>query len=105
VFFPPPHTRLVNGDLGQPGAEPRLRTELPDVLKGFQHRLLGHVFGIGLIAQYGKGRSVHAPFVRPDQLIEEIVLAVPDTLDQHLFVEWFRWRFQRSHFFRHRSSP
>ena len=77
----------------------------PDVLKGLQYRFLGHVLGIRLIPQNRKGRGVHAPFVGPDQFVEKIVLAIPDAPNQHSFVELFGWTFQRSHFFRHRSSP
>jgi hypothetical protein len=58
------HQRFVNGDLGQPGAEPRLRMELPNVLKGFQHRLLGHVFGVGPIKAREALRQGYAPCVR-----------------------------------------
>jgi hypothetical protein len=86
VRFSSSHTRLVDGDLDQPGAEPRFRAKLPDVLECFQHRFLGDILGVGFVAQNRKGGGVHAPLVGTDQLVEQIVLAVADAPDQHGFV-------------------
>ena len=35
-----------------------------------------------------------APFVRSNQLIKKVVLAVPDAPDQHLFIEPLSWILQ-----------
>ena len=105
MFFPSPHTRLIDGDLNQPGAEPCFRAELPNVLEGLQHRLLRGIFGIGLIVQYGQSRRIHTSFVGSNQLIKELMLALSNAPDERLFVESLGWTIQRSHPFQHHSSP
>src|SRR5271165_3846949 len=105
MLFPPPHAGLVDRDLDQPGAESRLATELPNMLESFQHRLLGYVFRIRLVAHNRECRGVHAPFVGSNQLIEELVFAVPDAPDQHFFIKSVGWILQRNRFSRHQSPP
>jgi len=64
----------------------------------------GDIVGIRVVAHNCERCSIDAPLVGPDQLIKKLVLAVPDTLDQLLFVETLRWIFQRTHLCRHCSS-
>src|SRR6266699_3403121 len=104
VFFSPAHTSLVDRDLDQPGAEPRLCPELAYVLERFQHSFLSGVLGIRFIAQYGKSRPVHIALVRENELIKKIMLSVPNAPDQRRFVELSCWIVQRSRRFRHHSS-
>ena len=53
MFLPSPHTRLINGNLNQPGAEACFPAELPNVLERLQHCLLCCIFSISLVAQNG----------------------------------------------------
>ena len=94
VFFPSPHTRLIDGDLDQPGAEARLPTELANVLESFQHRFLSHIFRVGLIAQNGECRAVDAPFVGPNQLVENLMLTILNVPDQQVFTGLRGWLVQ-----------
>src|SRR6266700_6829739 len=86
VLFPSPHTRLVHRNLNQPGAEPRLSAKLADVLKRFQRGLLCHILSVRLVAQKGKRREVHAPFIGLNELVKQIILAIPTAPDQGFFV-------------------
>ena len=82
----PAHQGLIDRDLNQPGAEASLGAELPDVGKGLQHGLLGRVFRVGFVAQNGQRRRINPAFVRPDQLVEQVVLATLHARDQILLV-------------------
>jgi hypothetical protein len=75
------------------------------VFEGLQHRLLGHVLGVGFVPQNREGGGVHAAFVGTDQLVKKIVFASQHAPDHHPFVELFGWRLQRNHPFQHRFSP
>src|SRR5579864_5458735 len=80
----PPHQRFVDRNLDQPGAEARLRSKLPDIRECLQHRLLGHILGVGLVAQNGERCSVNPPFVGLDQFVEELAFPAPHARDQLL---------------------
>jgi hypothetical protein len=86
VRFSFPHTRLVDGDLGEPGAEFGFGAKLAEILEGFEDGFLSGVFGVGLIAEDGESSGVEAAFVGMDEFVEEIVLALEDAVDQRLFV-------------------
>ena len=90
------HTCLIDGDLYEPSTEPRLAAKLADVLKRLKHGLLSAIFGIRMVAKNGKCRGVHTSFIRSYQLIKCLVLAIPDALNQPLFVILLGWMFQRS---------
>ena len=96
MLFSSAHTSLVDGDLGQPGAEPRLRPKLVNVLERLQHSLLSSVLGIGFIAQDGEGRPVHIALVRANEFVKKIMLSIPNALDQRRFIGLVRWIVQRS---------
>src|SRR5882724_707441 len=48
TLLPSPHTRLINGNLNQPGTEACFSAELPNVLERLQHCLLCRIFSISL---------------------------------------------------------
>jgi hypothetical protein len=90
------HTCLIDGDLYEPSAEPRFTTKLANVLKRLEHGLLSAIFSIGVVAKKRQRGGIHTSFVWPYQLIKCLVLAIPDALDQPLFVILLGWMFQRS---------
>ena len=60
-------------------------------LKRLEHGLLRDVFGIRHVAQDGECRGIDAPFVWTNQLIEKLVLAVPNAPDQLSSLNCSRW--------------
>lgn len=86
VGFSSTHTRLVDGDLSEPGAEFGFGAKLAEIFEGFEDSFLGDVFGVGFVAEDGEGGGVEAAFVGADEFVEEIVLAGEDAADEGLFV-------------------
>src|SRR5208282_3071641 len=89
------HTRLIDGDLKKPGAEPGLTAKLRKVAEGLEDRVLCDIFGIGFISYNRKRGRIHASLVRLNQAIEQIMFAALDALYQLRFVGGFGWIFRQ----------
>src|SRR5208282_2981885 len=63
---------FVEGDRNQPSSELRLPAEAGQVLKRFQYRLLGDIFGIVFVLQHGIRCEIDAALVRQHQLVKQI---------------------------------
>jgi hypothetical protein len=71
--------------LNEPGAEPGFRAKLPQIFESLEDGLLGNLFGISWIVHNGNGGSPDSPLVRPDELVEKLMLPISDAPNQDLF--------------------
>jgi hypothetical protein len=105
----PPSAQLVDfveGDSVQPGFKGSLATELLQVAKGAQDRLLDNILGFWFTPQPDTGKSIQRRQMRRDQVRKRVIPALQRSIDKHRFCRsslnrWeptkFSWHCLRKH--------
>ena len=75
------HEDEVDGEAMEPGGEGRLTAEAADLAEEMEEGLLGHVFGLGDVAEHAEAEGVDAAFVEGVELGEGFGIAGLGLLD------------------------
>ena len=90
--FAQPHFRFIDRDLNEPRAELGLLAKLPQSLECLQHRLLSHLFCVGIVFHDRYGGKKHRPLVRPDQFVKSFGITGLHPLYEALFQHVYHLR-------------
>jgi hypothetical protein len=81
AFLAELHEDEVDGEAMQPGGKGGLSAEAADLAEEVQERLLGHVFGLGDVAEHAQAEGVDAALVQRVQPGEGLGVTVLGGLD------------------------
>ncbi len=75
------HEDEVDGEAVQPGGEGALAAEAAELAEEMQEGVLGHVLGLGDVAEHAEAEGVDAAFVESVELCEGVGVAISGALD------------------------
>ena len=83
------HEHQVDGEAVQPGGEGGLAAEAAELAEEVEEGLLGHVLGLGYVAEHAQTEGVDATLVQRVELCESVRVAVLGALDGICFAgDW-----------------